>query len=298
MADPKIARGLMVGIDFSRQHQVIHVRTSPPVAAGGDGRVRSILVSANRPEKPRRSILLRVLGVLLLMAIVLGGLAFYLLRSDPSWYRRVELTEEQQAAGQQRLLDRLATLRNDVGRTQASVPATTQPAWPPFEVELTEDEVNGVLMRWSQAEPRLREALKSVQEPHVRFLSDRVQFAGRTQGSLGSIELSVEQTDEGPLVELGRPWAGRLPLSRELVERPGEQAVAQLRDEKAVPREVVDALEKLVAGDAVAPIIPLPSSLQGGGLLPARVEKLTIKDGVLKATLRPMTAGETSTAAR
>ena len=280
-----VARDGEGSTDSRAKHQVIHSRGPPRVAAGGDARVRSGRVSARR-----RNIILRVVAVLIVAVIVLAVVGYYLLRSDPSWYRRVQLTDAQQAAGQQRLLDRFATLRNEVGRTRASVPATTQPAWPPYEVDLTEDEVNGVLMRWSQAEPRLKAALEAVEEPHVRFLSDRIEFAGRSQGSLVSIELSVEQTDDGPLVQLGRPWAGRLPLSRELIEKPGREAVTALREESSVPKAVIDALEKLVAGEAVVPIIPLPSSVQGDGLLPARVEKLRIEDGVLKATLRPMAA--------
>lgn len=240
----------------------------------------------------RRRIFLRVLAIVVGVGVLLTVLGFGLFRSDPRWYRHVQLTDAEQAAGQQRLLDRLATLRNEVGRSQASPLTSTMPAAPLFfDIEIREDEVNGVLMRWSQADPRVRDVLKSIQEPHVRFLDDEIEFAGRSPdlGTLVSVGMTVTQTDHGPRLELGRPWAGRLPLSRALLERPGEQAVANLRQHPSgVPEETIDALAKLIAGESVAPIIPLPSSLQGGGMMKARVEKLSVADGVLKATLRPI----------
>jgi hypothetical protein len=229
---------------------------------------------------------------LVLLVVVLAGIGFMMFRSDPRWYRALNLSEAQQIAGQQRLLDRLATLRNAVGQTQANAQPSPEKPWPAYDIEITEDEVNSVLTRWSQSDPRVREALGDVTEPHVRFLRGQIEIAGRSTslGSLVNIGLTVAQSPKGPTVTLGRPWAGRLPLSRELVEEPGEQGVAALRrgEGMKLPEAVIDSFARLIAGEAVSPVIPLDSSLQGGGLLAARVEKLTIEEGTLKATLRPI----------
>lgn len=242
--------------------------------------------------------LLRTLAVLIGGGLLLAMVGFGLFRSDPSWYRPVQLSEAEQVAGQQRLFDRLANLRNEVGRRLASTPATSnRSAKPPaeaiasstFEIEMTENELNGVLMRWGGIDPRTRRILAHIQEPHVRFLPGRIEFAGRANGTLMSIEATVTQSDEGlPLVQLGRPWAGRLPLTRSLVEDPAAGVIADLRRSKDVPSVMVDALEQFIAGEPVTPIVPLMSSMQGEGVIPARVEKLVVEDGKLTATLRPV----------
>lgn len=237
-----------------------------------------------------RRFLLRALAILVGGGLLLGMIGFGLFRSDPSWYHRVKLTDEEQAAGQQRLFDRLATLRNEVGRQQAAtltaaVPiATTRPT---FEIEMTEDELNGVLMRWGSIDPRTRAILAEIDEPHVRFLPGRIEFAGRTHGTLMSIEATVSQGEDGlTRVQLGRPWAGRLPLARSLIEGPAAPLIQKLRGSKKVPKTVVDALQSFIAGDEITPVVPLLSSMPGEGLVPARVEKLTVEDGTLKATMR------------
>ena len=131
---------------------------------------------------------------------------------------------------------------------------------------------------------------RAVHEPHVRFLKGRIEFAGRAGdgGPLISIEMSVSQTADGPRVSLGRPWAGRLPLTRSLIARAAGEVEGTLRD-SSMPDETILFLKHLIAGEAVAPIVAVPSSVVGQReLLPARVEKLTIEDGVLRATLRPI----------
>ena len=83
--------------------------------------------------------------------------------------------------------------------------------------------------------------------------------------------------------------AGRgreIAAARSLVQVPAEKLIGKLRESRKVPKSVVDSLSTFVAGEAVTPVLPLSSSLQGEGLLPARVEKLLVENGVLKATLR------------
>ena len=239
-----------------------------------------------------RKLLLRTLALLVGAGLLLAMVGFSLFRSDPSWYRRVQLTEEEQSAGQQRLFDRLAALRNEVGRQQAASmtrptdPATTRPT---FDIEITENELNGVLMRWGATDPRTRAILAEIDEPHVRFLPGRIEFAGRSKSldSIVSIEATVSEGDDGlARLQLGRPWAGRLPLSRSLVEGPAEKMLATMRASKRVPESIVDSLASFAAGEETAAVVPLVSSLQGEGLLPALVEKLTVGEGTLKATLR------------
>lgn len=240
----------------------------------------------------RRRILLRVLAILVGGGLLLAMIGFGLFRSDPSWYRRVQLTEAEQAAGQQRLFDRLATLRNEVGRRQVAKPSTYGPtttAAGTFEIEISEDELNGVLMRWGSIDARTRALLESIDEPHVRFLPGHIEFAGRSKdlGSIVSIAINTYDGSDGrPRVQLGRPWAGRLPLARSIVEVPARRIIAKLRESKSAPKAVVDSLDALIAGDEVTPVVPLMSSMPGEGLLPARVEKLVLENGTLKATLR------------
>jgi hypothetical protein len=238
------------------------------------------------------------LGSILLHAGA-GASAFTLLRADPSWYERVALDPERQAAGERELRDRLATLHNDIGRSQVAH-ARGEAEWPAFEMRIGEDEVNGVIARWYDASAGLRDALGELREPHVRFLKDRVEIAGRStrMDSLISIELGVERDADGtPTVQLGRPWAGRLPLSRSLID--GAAVVGKLRagnESGMLPDAFLDALVKLLNGEPVhPPIVAVSSSFNGTALLPARVEKLSIDGGKLVATLRPFTPDASTT---
>lgn len=249
-------------------------------------RVTSRPVPGPRPK--HRLFWILLLGAILLLVAAIGG-GYSLLRADPSWYQRVTLNPEQQAAGERELRDRLATLHNAIGRSQVSLDDGKFPA---FEMKISEDEVNGVITRWYDGSSGLRDALGELREPHVRFLKDRVEIAGRSTRleSLISIELGVERDAAGaPTVQLGRPWAGRMPLARSLID--GDAVVAKLRsgnDSGLLPAPFLDALVTLLNGERVTPpIVAVSSSFNGTALLPARVEKLTIDSGTLVATLRP-----------
>jgi hypothetical protein len=155
-------------------------------------------------------------------------------------------------------------------------------------VELTEAQINSTVSRW-QDWPALANAMSRVSEPHVRFLEDRVELAGRIKvnGPLVNIALTVKQTADGPLVELGRPYAGRMPLTRSPLEELTGELQGKLKG-GPVPPATIEFLRQLLSGEELAPIVAVPSSVAGTrDFLPARVEKLTIKDGVLRATLRP-----------
>lgn len=259
------------------------------------------VTSAGVPRPRRHRLLLWIVTLGLLLVVGAGVGAYALLRSDPGWYERVKLDPVRQAAGERDLLDRLATLHNAVGRSHVEVDRAGA-AWPTFEMKLTEDEVNGVISRWYAAEGGFRAALGELTEPHVRFLSDRVEIAGRspTMDSLISIELSVTRDASGaPTVRLGRPWAGRLPLSRSLID--ADAAIARLQKDggaDGLPPPFVTALATLLRGDAVTPpIVPVSSSFNGAKLLPAKVERLTIDGGTLIATLRPFKPDASTTQA-
>jgi hypothetical protein len=233
-----------------------------------------------------RKALLRIFLVVALLAIVLAVCVRGLVVSDPKWYRPVVLDEAAQVRGQKKFLNQIADLRNEVGKAQ--VTPEFKGKWPAFEIEFTEEEINASISRW-QFSPLTGDALKQVSEPHVRFLKDRIEFAGRPggEGPLVNIELSVEQTPEGPLLTLGRPWAGRMPLTRSLLDRFAAEVESKLRSAK-VPEATIVALEHLIAGDPVEPVVAVQSSVVGQReLLPARIEKLSIGEGLLRATLRP-----------
>lgn len=226
----------------------------------------------------------RILLLLALLAILLGVGVRTLLKADPGWYQPVVIDAQTQAQGQQQVQDEIADLRNRVGKIQVQSNA----AWPTFDVEFTETQINGMISRWRDWPP-LGEALGKVTEPHIRFLKNRAVIAGRTgeDGMLISIELSVTQTPTGPQVHLGRPWAGRLPLSRSLLGSVDGEIEARLKGTD-VPEETLDSLRRLLAGETFAPIVAVPSNVVGRReFLPAKVEKLTIENGTLKATLRP-----------
>ena len=257
------------------------------------------------PRGRFRRIFFRTAIAIVVVLVALMALGAWLVRSDPSWYRALKLSAAEQAAAERRLMDRLALLRNDVGRVEAVSRQTTAPIeWPTFEFTLTEDEVNGPLTRWTQGGPVAQwlasnpdtvAALREIQEPHVRFLPDRIELAGRSLrlNTLVSIELSVEQpsTPDGfPTVTLGRPWAGRMPLSRSILEEPAIAGLEALRADRrsSVPPAVIDSAEGLIRGEPVTAVIPLDSSTDGAGLLAARVERLVLTEGKLEATLRPL----------
>ncbi len=235
-----------------------------------------------------RKLLIRVLLVVALLAIVFALSVRGLLVSDPGWYRHIEIDPNAQALGQRQVQDQIAQLSNSVSAAHLQTrPADAQ--WPTFDVEFTETQLNGMISRWEGWGP-FEKVLKEVSEPHLRFLEDRVVAAGRlrSNGMLVSIELSVEPSPDGPKVTLGRPWAGRMPLARSLVTGYNDEIDAKLHD-PPVPKQTIDSLKALLAGDTIAPIVTVPNNVVGEReLLPAKVEKLEIKDGVLRATLRPI----------
>lgn len=227
-----------------------------------------------------------ILLVLALLLILIAVSVRMLLVSEPGWYQPVVIDAETQAIGQKQVQDEIADLRNRVGKAQ--VQSRTQTVWPTFDVEFTETQINGMISRWRDWPP-LGRVLGRLKEPHIRFLNDRIVIAGRQGegGPLISIDLTVTQTPNGPQVELGRPWAGRLPLSRSLLERLGGDIDNRVR-QSTVPAETTDSLMRLLTGESFSPIVALPSNVVGQReFLPARVEKLTIEGGTLKATLRP-----------
>lgn len=238
-------------------------------------------------RKKRIAILLLSIAGLMVIGTVVSVL---LLRADPSWYQRVAIDPAQQALDEQALRDQLATLHNEIGRSHVAQQTGGQ-AFPSFEIRITEDQLNGVIAKWAVA-PAVRNSISDIHEPHVRFLADRVEIAGRSKSlnSLISIELSVGKSKQGtPTVQLGRPWAGRLPLARSVIDADVLVAHMQDADSRGVlPPAFVEAMRTLLRGDPVDPaIVPVSSSFAGARLLPAKIEKLTIEKGTLVATLRP-----------
>lgn len=231
-----------------------------------------------------RKIILGTLAALVLIAIVLALSIRYLVVSEPSWYRRIAVDPASQAQRQRELQNQITQLRNEVGKAHAA----TTPTWPSFDVEFTEEQINGTFSRWQEF-PALARVMKRLSEPHIRFLDDEIEIAGRisAEGPLMSIGLTVIQTPAGPKLELGRPYAGRMPLTRGPLEDLSEEIEPELQ-RVHLPTEVVESLKGLLLGEEVAPVVVVPSNVVGKqDLLPARVEKLQIKDGVLRATLRP-----------
>lgn len=234
-----------------------------------------------------RRLLLRITLIVALFAVLAAVLVRGLVVSEPGWYKPIVFAESELASQQQRLSERIISLRNEVGRSQVRVASATDNRWPAFEIEFTEAEINATLQRW-QVFPQFSPS-DELREPHIRFLPGRAEFAARAgeNGPLLSMELSVEQTEQGPQVTLGRPWAGRMPLARSLVERAREKIIAEVR-QQPVPEATIRSLDALLAGESIAPIVAVPSSVVNQrDLLPARVEALTIEEGKLKATLRP-----------
>lgn len=233
-----------------------------------------------------RKLILPVLAAVTLLVIALGLSGWWLVKSDPAWYKPVVVDPAMQAQRQKELQNQITELRNQVGK--AHVASATQKSFPAFDVEFTEDQLNGTVSRW-QDFPALAQAMSKLSEPHIRFLDDRIELAGRinADGPLVSIALTVHQTPQGPKVELGRPYAGRMPLTRTPLEEASEEVDAKLQGVN-VPKPTTEFVKELLSGETLTPVVAVPSSVVGKqDLLPARVEKLTIKDGVLRATLRP-----------
>lgn len=228
--------------------------------------------------------------LLLLALVVVLGVAgvWLLLRSDPGWYRPIAVDPVAHERELRSAQDEIAQLTNNVTRAKANEKPNV--AMPAFDVEFTETQINGLIAKWRDFGP-VADALREIQEPQVRLFDGRIILAGRAgeKGPLISIELSVEQTAKGPEVTLGRPWAGRLPLSRSLLEKLAGGADGALR-ENNVPPAAINTLQQLLAGETLPqPMIVLPSNVRDQPkIVPAKVEALTITDGLLKATLRPI----------
>ncbi len=263
--------------------------------------------------RPRRTF--RVLLLLLAACVLMFGvLAYGLMRSKPTWYRQVSMSESDRERAATALQDRLLALNNTVA--ESIVAAKTGESERPraIRIEISEEELNATWQKW-EVLPGLRERVSGfVRDPWIRLLEGQIIVGGFVErvDSVVGMRLSVK-TSEAGLAELrfDGTQAGLLTVPVKAIERPKQRlrelllrdvTEARLRSTRAPLNDagrralMGGQLLDLLDGKAVQPILIVKSGL--GELTPrpilARLEKLEITDGHLAATLRPLTDEESS----
>jgi hypothetical protein len=263
--------------------------------------------------KPRRT--LRMLLLLLAAGLVMFGVLGYgLIRSKPTWYRQVALSEEDRERAAMALQDRLLALNNTVA--ESIVAAKTGESERPraIRIEISEEELNATWQKW-EVLPGLRDRVAGlVRDPWIRLLNGQIIVGGFVErlDSVVGLRVSVKETARGfaqlrfdgtqagllsvPVTAIERPKQRvRELLSREVVEARARSTKAPLNDagrKALMGGQLLDLLD----GKPVQPILIVKSGL--GELTPrpilARLESLEITDGHLVATLRPLTDEESN----
>ncbi len=257
-----------------------------------------------------------VIGVLVAVATMwrLAALA-------PSWYRVPEWSPADIAAASQSAQDKFtetsawasaargAQLRARSGTVSTRAP---EPA-AEFTVSFTQDEINAFWRQWSEARGWDVAASPYIEQPLIAFDNGTVIVAARAVElrTVVSVHLRPTITDEGMLdIRLARLLGGRLALPTALVSEPRQKLVEAIRgdldarrgearinpsgaaNDQALRASIMRGLLGILTDQPTDAVLYLP--LLGGGWVPVKIIDLTVGNGVLTLTARPMDPAERS----
>jgi hypothetical protein len=258
--------------------------------------------------------------IVLTLAMVAGAITFaYLLRRAPSWYARLDLTEEQRKefarTAQNKLLDArefAASARAEEARSATNPTAVRTPTTPRV-VTFSQEEINALIDRWSGLNAWRSEYEKMVRDPAIIFHRDHVIIAGLVKdfGAVVSLHFDASVTPDGQLnMKLDRVLGGNLPMPESMYANyrdklvtklkeklPGWQRGAQLDANGTANDDALAAgLGRLflasLRGQPSDPYLFLPMQPLGEGSIPMKVTNFDVADGEISLTIVPLTATE------
>ena len=173
----------------------------------------------------KRLLLLLAIGIVMVM-VVSGG-SYWMLRREPDWYVKPNLTPEMRqaaAARVQREFSRVGELAADLRTYEArrqkavregtTLPASQVPG--PITVKLTQDEINAFYSTHAKFQGWDEDLAPFVQDPQIVLQEDRLIIAGKVpelQNIIASMHFAPSVDPAGNLhVDLVRVLGGQLPL--------------------------------------------------------------------------------------
>jgi hypothetical protein len=270
--------------------------------------------------------LVRVVAVVVVIAVVGAGVAWYLLRGRPSWYdAQVADPAAVQAAAVRaenefkRTIDWAASQQAEERaaiRAARDAPPATSPSTGPatrrsLTVTFTEQELNAAFDKWGKAYGWDQAYGQYVRDARVVLYEGRLIFAGDVKdfGTIVSLHFQPAVDPQGHLqFELARVLAGRLPLPesafnsyRDKLEKKVRASLPELQrgariepdgsaNEKAVAATMAKLLLHVLDRRPGEAVLFLPANQ--GKQVPAKLTDVNIDGKSIALTVQLMTPSE------
>ena len=273
--------------------------------------------------------LLRIVALVVVLAAVGAGVAWYLLRGKPSWYDVVKVDPAAQQAAAVRAENELkrtidwassqqAEERAAIHAARGAAPAapTTAPATgpssrPSLTVALTEQELNAAFQKWGKAYGWDVAYGQYITDPRIVLHDGRLIVAGdvSTFGTVVSLHFQPAVDPQGRLqFELVRVLGGRLPLPESAFDKYREKLEQKLRaslpelqrgadikpdgsaNEKAVAAALAKLLLRVLDRRPEEAVLFLPANQ--GARVPVKLADVHIEAKSIGLTVQLMTPQE------
>jgi uncharacterized protein YpmS len=281
-------------------------------------------------SSPRRKWFRRLLLLVATIAVVLLGgvmVAFFMVRSRPSFYRLTKLTAAQRADAAKSAEDKFIKIQNEAARTSAAESArrhrevkgsTTSTSHPivfdgqPVTISFTEAELNAFFDKWSNFQNWKDAYEPYIEDPVVILKDDRVILAAKLRDPDLVVSLHFEPSIDanGQLkLELARILGGVLPLPESMISKyedrltsgiakrlPTWQQSADIDANGAVNSNAIAAsaaklLVHMLRHEPADPVLFLPVFGQKGSV-PVRIQAVDVNDSEMSMTIQPMSRDE------
>jgi uncharacterized protein YpmS len=271
--------------------------------------------------------ILLLVAIVIVMAIVVSMASYWMLRREPEWYVKPNLTPEMRQAAAARVQHQFsrvgemaANLRTYEARRQKAIrDGTTLPANEvpgPITVRLTQDEINAFYTTHAKFKGWDEDFAKYVTDPQVVLQDDRLIIAGRVpelQGIIVSMHFAPGVDDNGQLhMDMVRILGGKLPLPEAMVSKyrakleqsltrnlPRWQRSATM-DSNGLPNEpaVSAAMAKLLLNSInqqpADSTVFLPLSTRETQYIPVKLTAAKATKGEIEFTLSPLSETQRS----
>ncbi len=245
-------------------------------------------------------------------------------RGQPQWYRPNAGTAEERRIAAQTAEKKFTDINNWASlqraiedsaahgvRTGATAPSTSSAG--ELTVSFSEQELNAFLEKWSVMYNWRDRYSDIVTDPVVVLQKDRLILAGKIKdmGTITSLHLAPSLDENGKLhLDLAGLQAGRLPLPDSfwaprrdkllaLLRRhlPEWQRRAKIEENGSTNGEAMSAAFSEMLLDAASntptePVLFLPLLLDSKRSVPVRLTSLTIEDGTMTLTAKPLSGEE------
>lgn len=271
--------------------------------------------------------ILLLIAIVIVMAIVLSACSYWMLRREPEWFVKPNLTPEMRQAAAARVQHQFsrvgemaANLRTYEARRQKALrEGTTLPADQvpgPITVKLTQDELNAFYTTHAKFKGWDEDLARYVTDPQIVLQNDRLIIAGRVpelQGIIVSMHFAPSVDIDGRLhLDLVRILGGKLPLPDAMVGKyrqkleqslmrnlPRWQRLAKM-DANGLPNEpaVSAAMAKLLLNSIhqqpADPTVFLPLSTRQTQYIPVKLTAAKATKGEIEFTLAPLSESQRS----